>query len=83
MFRPAIYKIKNYKPVDSSSTLSKEKIPKRVVSMIGCYRNVAKKLNRIEVSGMLERVETIETGELFYQVVVGTGKSDGEYIWPL
>jgi len=83
MFRPAIYKIENYKPVDSSSTLSKYKIPKRVVSMIGCYRNVAKKLDRIEVSGMLERVETIETGEVFHQVVVGTGTNEDEYIWPL
>jgi len=83
MFRPAIYKIENYKPVDSSSTLSKDKIPTRVVSMIGCYRNVAKKLDRIEVSGILERVETIETSEVFHQVVVGTGTNEGEYIWPL
>jgi predicted nucleotidyltransferase len=83
MFRPAVYKIENYKPVDSSLTLSKDKIPTRVVSMIGCYRNVAKKLDKIEVSGMLERVETIETGKLFYQAVVGTGTNEGEYVWPL
>jgi predicted nucleotidyltransferase len=83
MFRPAVYKIDSYKPVDSSSTLSKDKIPTRVVSMIGCYRNVAKKLDRIEVSGMLERVETIETGKLCHQAVVGTGTNEGEYIWPL
>ena len=83
MFRPATYKIEDCKPVDSSSTFSEDKIPERVVSMIGCYRNVAKKLDRIKVSGMLERVETIETGELFYQVVVGTGTNEGEYIWPL
>jgi len=83
MFRPAIYKTEDYKPANSVSTLPKDKIPKLVVSMIGCYRNVAKKGNQIEVSGMLEHVEKIETGEIFNQVVVGTGIREEEYIWPL
>ncbi len=83
MFRPAIYKIENYRPMRSSSTLSTDKIPKIVVSMIGCYRNMAKKGSEIEVSGMLERVENIETGEDFHQVVVGTGTDEAEYVWPL
>ena len=51
--------------------------------MIGVYRNIAKKGQKIEVSGMLERVENIETGRSFYQVVVGTGKMEEEYIWPV
>jgi hypothetical protein len=83
MFRPAIYKIEKYKPIDSGSTLRKDEFPELVVSMIGCYRNVAKKGDKIRVSGMLERAENVETGEVFYQVVVGTSKSEEEHIWPL
>jgi len=83
MFRPAIYKIEQYSPSNSSSILSKDKIPQLVVSMIGCYRNVAKKGRQIEVSGMLECVEKIETGEVFHQVVVGSAIGEEEYIWPL
>lgn len=83
MFRPATYKITDYKPVDATSELSLEKIPDRVVSNIGCYRNVARKGAQIKISGQLERVETIKTGEVFYQVVVGTATSEEEYIWPV
>ena len=83
MFRPAIYKIENYDPADTRSTLSKDKVPSIVASMIGCYRNVAHRGDRIRVSGMLERVENIETGQVSHQVVVGTGTSEDEHIWPL
>jgi len=83
MFRPAIYKIENYKPANQSSPLSRDEIPELVVSMIGCYRNVAKKGDKLVVSGMLERVRNIETDQVFYQVVVGTGANEDEYIWPL
>jgi predicted nucleotidyltransferase len=83
VFRPAIYKIENYEPVHSASIVSEEKIPKVVISMIGCYRNVAKRGGNIEVSGMLERVENVKTGELFCQVVVGTGINEDECIRPL
>jgi predicted nucleotidyltransferase len=83
MFRPAIYKIEDYKPDDSASVLSKDKVPEFVVSMIGCYRNVAKTGNKIKVSGMLEKVENVKTGEVFHQVVVGTGTNEEEYVWPL
>jgi predicted nucleotidyltransferase len=83
VFRPAVYKIENYKPDNTSSTLSEDRIPKLVVSMIGCYRNVAKKGDKLVVSGMLERVENIETGEVFHQVVVGTAANEDEYIWPI
>jgi len=82
MFRPAIYKIEDYKPSNPVSVLSKEMIPKLVVSMIGCYRNVAKQGGKITVSGMLERVENLKNGNVFYQVVVGTGASEEEHIWP-
>jgi len=83
MFRPAIYKIEDYKPIDSVSVLAKDIVPKLVVSMIGCYRNIARQGDRIKVSGMLERVENVETHEVFHQVVVGTGTSEEEQIWPL
>ena len=83
MFRPAIYKIENYEPVYSASMLYEGNIPKLVISMIGCYRNVAKRGSKIEVSGMLERVENVKTGEIFYQVVIGTGINDNECIRPL
>jgi predicted nucleotidyltransferase len=81
IFRPAIYKITNYKPLDAESELPIDKIPDRVVSNIGCYRNVARGGNEIKVAGQLERVEVIKTGAVHYQVVVGTANSEEEYIW--
>jgi predicted nucleotidyltransferase len=81
MFRPATYKIGNYKPLDSASELPPDKIPDRVISNIGCYRNIARQSSEIKVSGKLERVEEIRTGDVFYQVVVGTATSEEEYIW--
>jgi hypothetical protein len=83
MFRPAIYKIEDYKLAEPTSELLKSRIPELVVSMIGCYRNVARTGSKIKVSGMLEKVEKIETGEVLHQVVVGTGTSEEEYLWPL
>jgi predicted nucleotidyltransferase len=82
IYRPAIYKIRNYKPLDSGSELPLDKVPDRVVSNIGCYRNIARQGNEIKVSGQLERVEPVTTGEAFYQVVVGTATSEEEYVWP-
>jgi len=81
MFRPAIYPISDYQPLNSASRLEKTKIPKAVLSMIGCYRNVAKKGEKIEVSGVLERVEHLKTGRVYYQVVAGSGTREEEYIW--
>jgi len=83
MFRPAIYQIRDYQPDDSASELSEEQVPARVLSMIGYYRNVARKGDRIKVSGTLERVENVETGEVSYQVVVGTATREKEYIEPV
>ncbi len=83
MFRPAIYKITDYKPENSESELPADRIPGNVVSNIGCYRNVARTGTEIRVAGQLERVESIKTGEVSYQVVVGTATSEEEYIWPV
>jgi len=82
MFRPAIYPIRDYQPDDSPSELSEEQVPAKVLSMIGYYRNVARKGDSIKVSGTLERVENVETGEVSYQVVVGTATREKEYIEP-
>ena len=83
MFRPATYRIKEYTPVDSRSKLREEQIPRFVTSLIGCYRNIAKKGAEIETSGMLERIENLSTGQTFHHVVVGTGLSEEESICPL
>ncbi|MEM1566250.1 MAG: nucleotidyltransferase domain-containing protein [Candidatus Bathyarchaeia archaeon] len=82
MFRPAVYKIEEWTPL-SGSPLSGDMLPETVVSMIGCYRNVARKGQQIEVSGKLECVENLVTGKITYQVVVGTAESEEEYIWPV
>ncbi len=83
MFRPAIYPIKDYQSLDSESELPEDQIPTSVVSMIGYYRNVARKGDRIRVSGALELVENVETGDTYYHVVVGTGIHGNEYIEPI
>jgi len=83
MYRPAIYKINNYKPMDAQSELQLEQIPIQVVSNIGCYRNVARVGQQIKVAGILEKVtSTADENNSFYQVVVGTATSEEEYIWP-
>jgi predicted nucleotidyltransferase len=83
MYRPATYKITNYKPLNPESELQTDKIPTQIVSNIGCYRNIAKQGNEIKVSGKLEKVEpTTTNNQTFYQVVVGTATSEEEYIWP-
>ena len=83
MFRPAIYKIGKHEINDNLANLHAEKLPNIVISMIGCYRNVARKGDTVNISGMLERVENLETQESSSQVVVGTGTREEEHIWPI
>jgi predicted nucleotidyltransferase len=82
MYRPATYKITNYKPLETESELQIDQIPNRVVSNIGCDRNLARAGSEIKVAGKLERVEPVAEGEESFQVVVGTATSEEEYIWP-
>jgi len=82
MFRPAVYRITDYQPLDSASRLTRDEIPEKVTSMIGCYRNVVRRDEKAIVSGVLERVENVETGKATHQVVVGTGAHENECIWP-
>jgi predicted nucleotidyltransferase len=86
MYRPATYKISNYKPLNPESELPADKIPTQIVSNIGCYRNVAKHGREIKAAGRLEKVEPVDPtagSKVFYQVVVGTATSEEEYIWPI
>jgi predicted nucleotidyltransferase len=83
MFRPAIYGVVNCVPIDKESVPAENTMPDKVVSMIGYYRNVARKGERICVSGLLEHVEHIKSGKTNHQIVVGTAISEDEYIWPL
>ncbi len=82
MYRPATYKVTDYKPLEAGSELPIDKVPDRVVSNIGCYRNIARTGSQIKVAGMLERVEPVAEGKVSYQVVVGTATSEEEYVWP-
>jgi predicted nucleotidyltransferase len=83
MFRPAIYRVENCQPANSESGIPEEKLPGFVVSMVGCYRNVARRGDNIQVHGTLEKVESLQTGEVHYQVVVGTGTREDEHVWPI
>ena len=83
MFRPAVYPIRNYQPEGLASKLPEEQVPARVLVMIGYYRNIARTGEKVRVSGTLERAENLETGTIFYQVVVGTATREKEYIEPI
>jgi predicted nucleotidyltransferase len=83
IFRPAIYRFKDYVPLDEKSNLTADQMPRRILSNIGCYRNVARSGDKIKVAGMLEKVESVKTGEASYQVVVGTATTEEEQIWPM
>jgi predicted nucleotidyltransferase len=82
MFRPAIYYIKDYHPLNPTSEVPKHQRPSTVISMIGLYRNIARKGEKIKVSGILEQVENMKTGKTHYQVVIGSGTFEDEYIYP-
>jgi predicted nucleotidyltransferase len=82
MFRPAVYRVTNYSPLNSASKIPSHQKPSTVVSMIGLYRNIAQKGEKIQVSGMLEQVKHIKTGRVHFQVVVGSGTTEKEYIIP-
>lgn len=79
MFRPAVYQISEYQPLNESSQLERANIPQTVVSMIGCHRNAAGKSDTIKVAGILEQVKHVKTGKITYQAVVGSGTSEEEH----
>jgi predicted nucleotidyltransferase len=83
IFRPAIYSFKDYVAATEESKLVQEQMPNRILSNIGCYRNVVRTGDKAKVCGMLEKMENAKTGAVSYQVVVGTATSEEEQIWPL
>lgn len=83
MFRPAVYAISSYQSLNQNYQFESGQQPSDVVSMIGMYRNIARKGDDIEISGVLEQVERTGTGRTSFQVVVGSGTSDDEYIRPI
>ncbi len=70
VFRPAIYGVR-----------CEDKSVRQVVSMIGQFRDVARKGERVMVKGMLEQVEGGR--ESWKRIVVGSGVGEEEYIWPV
>lgn len=70
VFRPAVYGVE-----------CEERRIRQVVSMIGQFRDVAHRGERVRVKGMLERVEGADGSWL--RIVVGSGVGDDEYIWPV
>ncbi len=80
MFRPAIYKINEYDPLNVESKV--DEAPREVAVMIGQFRDIARKGQRVQVQGMLEVVNHFEREEKYLRVVVGSDLGE-EYIWPL
>jgi len=79
MFRPAIYHVASCEPLGPWPPGPSPSEVGVVACMIGLYRNLAREGDRLIVSGMLERVLDLATGEEFYQVVVGSGRP-GEFL---
>ncbi|MCD6530722.1 nucleotidyltransferase domain-containing protein [Candidatus Bathyarchaeota archaeon] len=81
MFRPSVYRVEC---LDSrgEGEIELNEIT-HVVSMIGYYRNIARKGDLIQVHGMLEEAKSNLNGETSYQVVIGSGVEENEHIWPI
>ena len=78
-FRPAIYKISEYRAADEESRLPPEMRPKEVIAMDSTYRGLAYEGDLLEVRGLLEREVPVSGEGERYRVVVGSGRP-GEYI---
>jgi predicted nucleotidyltransferase len=83
-FKPAIYGITGYKPLNRDSKLENAKLPVELISMIGRYRGIAKKNQTVDVAGMLEKIRNMEDDTTNYRVVVGShGATEEEHLWPV
>jgi len=79
-YRPAIYQISNFRSLNKKILL--EMVPTRVVSMIGEYRDIAQRNQKIEFNGLLEEVTDIKTSSQYYRVFIGS-ENEGEYMKPI
>lgn len=79
MFRPSIYEVGDCE----SKQIKREENPRRVVSMIGQFRDFARVGEKIKVKGLLEKVEDLSSPDkIEYRIVLGSGKGE-EYLWPI
>ncbi|HIE56329.1 MAG TPA: hypothetical protein EYP90_14340 [Chromatiaceae bacterium] len=78
-FKPAVYKISEYRAVDEASRLPSEMRPREVVAMDSTYRGLAIEGDLLRVCGLLEREISVSSGAERYRVIVGSGRA-GEYI---
>jgi predicted nucleotidyltransferase len=84
IFKPALYRITNYQPLNAVSHLPSTIQPDTVISMIGRYRNIASKGRKIETAGYLEKIIELDSNNIHYRVVVGSATIGvEEYLWPL
>lgn len=74
MFRPAVYGVQGCTSLDETANVGEVS---EVVSMIGSYRDLVAKGERIKVRGFLEEVS--QWDESWLRVVVGSGRA-GEYL---
>jgi len=74
MFRPAVYEVQGCISLDGAEKVGEVS---EVVSMIGSYRDLVAKGERIKVRGFLEEVS--QWDESWLRVVVGSGRA-GEYL---
>jgi len=83
-FKPAIYGIIGYEPLEAYSELNSGEEPVELVSMIGRYRGIVRENQVVKAVGMLERVMNTENDSIKHRVVVGSiGASGEEYLWPV
>ncbi|MEM2849767.1 MAG: hypothetical protein QXI36_05800 [Candidatus Bathyarchaeia archaeon] len=78
-FRPAIYRVSEYRAVNEESRLPPEMRPREVIVMDSTYRGLAYEGDLLEVQGLLEREVSTSSNIEKYRVVVGSGRP-GEYI---
>lgn len=84
VYKPAIYRIMNYQPLNAISRLPYSVQPSTIISMIGSYRNIAGIGQDIEVAGNLEKIIDHDNAIISYRVVVGSASvGEKEYLWPL
>ena len=83
-FKPAVYGITDYRPLDAASSLPRGREPTRLVSMNSRYRGVARNQQGVEVVGTYEQVREVEGRSVEYRVVVGSAAPGREeYLWPV
>ena len=83
-FKPAVYGIMEYEPLNADSILNSFEMPFELVSMNSQYRGIAKRGQVLKALGMHEKVINTKDNSIKYRVVVGSiGATLEEYLWPV